>query len=43
VRTGSGHRPDQIGPRGTADLVTEVSSGIDKWLWFVEAHLQAEL
>jgi starvation-inducible DNA-binding protein len=26
----------------TADLFTEVSRGIDKWLWFVEAHLQAE-
>ena len=26
---------------GTADLFTEVSRGIDKWLWFVEAHAQA--
>ena len=26
----------------TADLFTEVSRGIDKWLWFVDAHLQAE-
>ena len=26
---------------GTADLFTEVSRGIDKWLWFVEAHSQA--
>jgi starvation-inducible DNA-binding protein len=26
----------------TADLFTEVSRGIDKWLWFVESHLQAE-
>ena len=26
----------------TADLFTEVSRGIDQWLWFVEAHLQAE-
>ena len=25
----------------TADLFTEVSRGIDKWLWFVEAHAQA--
>ena len=25
----------------TADLCTEVSRGIDKWLWFVEAHSQA--
>jgi starvation-inducible DNA-binding protein len=26
----------------TADIFTEVSRGIDKWLWFVEAHTQAE-
>jgi hypothetical protein len=26
----------------TADLFTEISRGIDKWRWFVEAHLQAE-
>ncbi len=26
----------------SADLFTEVSRGIDKWLWFVEAHLQAD-
>ncbi len=26
----------------TADLFTEISRGIDKWLWFVEAHMQAE-
>ena len=26
----------------TADIFTEISRGIDKWLWFVEAHLQAE-
>jgi starvation-inducible DNA-binding protein len=25
----------------TADLFTEVSRGLDKWLWFVEAHSQA--
>ena len=25
----------------TADLFTETSRGIDKWLWFVEAHSQA--
>lgn len=27
---------------GTADLFTEVSRGVDKNLWFVEAHEQAE-
>jgi len=25
----------------TADLFTEISRAIDKWLWFVEAHTQA--
>ncbi len=33
---------DQLGDKDTADLFTEVSRGIDKWLWFVEAHLQAD-
>jgi starvation-inducible DNA-binding protein len=31
---------DKSGDQSTADLFTEVSRGIDKWLWFVEAHLQ---
>ncbi len=26
----------------TADIFTEVSRGVDKWLWFVEAHRQAD-
>jgi starvation-inducible DNA-binding protein len=26
----------------TADLFTEISRGIDKWLWFVEAHQQSD-
>jgi starvation-inducible DNA-binding protein len=25
---------------GSADILTEVSRGIDQWLWFVEAHLE---
>jgi len=25
----------------TADIFTEISRGIDKWFWFVEAHTQA--
>jgi starvation-inducible DNA-binding protein len=25
----------------TADMFTEISRGTDKWLWFVEVHLQA--
>ena len=30
-----------LGDADTADLFTEVSRGIDKWLWMVEAHTQA--
>jgi starvation-inducible DNA-binding protein len=30
------------GDQDTADLYTEVSRGVDQWLWFVEAHLQAD-
>ena len=32
---------DQLDDAGTADLFTEISRGMDKWLWFVEAHSQA--
>ena len=31
---------DEAGDAGTADLLTEVSRGIDKQLWFLEAHVQ---
>lgn len=31
----------EIGDQGTADIFTEVSRGVDKNLWFVEAHAQA--
>jgi starvation-inducible DNA-binding protein len=30
---------NEFGDLDTADLFTEISRGIDKWLWFVEAHL----
>lgn len=30
----------KLGDADTADLFTEVSRGIDKWLWMVEAHVQ---
>ena len=32
---------DALDDADTADLFTEVSRRIDKWLWFVEAHSQA--
>ena len=31
---------DGLGDKDTADLFTEVSRGVDKSLWFLEAHLQ---
>jgi len=30
---------DARGDRDTADIFTEISRGVDKYLWFVEAHL----
>jgi starvation-inducible DNA-binding protein len=33
---------DDAEDRDTADIFTEISRGIDQWLWFVEAHQQAE-
>ncbi len=32
---------DSFDDADTADLFTEISRGIDQWLWFVEAHAQA--
>ncbi len=33
---------DKLGDKDTADLFTGISRGLDKMLWFVEAHLQAK-
>ncbi|MEW6125864.1 MAG: DNA starvation/stationary phase protection protein Dps [Acidobacteriota bacterium] len=33
-------RSTELGDADTADLFTEVSRGLDKSLWFLEAHLQ---
>ncbi len=33
---------DELDDKDTADIFTEISRGTDKWLWFVEAHLQAK-
>lgn len=29
----------RLGDAGTADLLTEISRGRNKWLWLVESHL----
>lgn len=33
---------DELGDADSTDLFTEISRGTDKWLWFIEAHMQAE-
>jgi starvation-inducible DNA-binding protein len=33
---------EELRDKDTADLITEISRGVDKWLWFVEAHLQTD-
>jgi starvation-inducible DNA-binding protein len=32
---------DEAGDAGSADLFTEVSRGLDEWLWMLDAHLAA--
>jgi starvation-inducible DNA-binding protein len=32
---------DELEDAGSADMLTDISRGVDKWLWFVEAHQQA--
>jgi starvation-inducible DNA-binding protein len=34
---------DELGDVDTSDILTEISRGVDKWLWFVEAHQQGEI
>lgn len=33
---------DELGDKDTADIFTEISRGVDKYLWFVEAHNQTD-
>jgi starvation-inducible DNA-binding protein len=33
---------NELEDAGSADILTEISRGVDKWLWFVEAHQQGE-
>src|SRR6266446_5628208 len=35
------NQASELDDADTADIFTEISRGIDKWLWFVEAHTQA--
>jgi len=32
---------DELEDPASVDLCTEITRGVDKWLWFVEAHVQA--
>ncbi len=31
---------EEAGDMGTVDLFSDISRGMDKWLWFLEAHVQ---
>ena len=33
---------DRVNDKDTNDIFIEISRGVDKWLWMVEAHLQSE-
>ena len=37
---GAGRVMDEIEDMDSADILTAISRGVDKWLWFVEAHQQ---
>jgi len=41
VRNGIEEVDDQD-DAGSADILTEISRGVDKWLWFVEVHANTE-
>ena len=32
---------DELEDADSSDVCTQISRGVDKWLWFVEAHVQA--
>jgi starvation-inducible DNA-binding protein len=34
---------DELGDKDTADLFTGISRDLDKYLWFLEAHLQEKV
>ena len=35
-------KSNQLGDAVSADIFTEISRGVEKWLWMVEAHLQSQ-
>jgi starvation-inducible DNA-binding protein len=37
---GAARRAEQLEDMDTNDLFIEISRDLDKWLWFLEAHLQ---
>ena len=37
------HQTTELNDPGTADIFTEISRGVDKWLWMVEAHSQGKM
>ncbi len=39
---GAIEQSDRAGDDDTNDIFIEISRGVDKWLWMVEAHLQPE-
>jgi len=33
---------DDMGDQGTSDMFTEITRGVDSWLWMVESHLHGD-
>jgi len=33
---------DELGDAVSADIFTEISRGVEKWLWMVEAHFESQ-
>jgi starvation-inducible DNA-binding protein len=42
VREAIATSSEQFGDADAADIYTEISRGVDKWLWMLEAHLAAK-
>ena len=36
------HQANELEDADTTDILTEISRGVDKWLWMVEAHSHSE-